>query len=221
MRYLLIGLILCSLFVFTGCIVQKEEIVTKSTNSWGSYPNNIVITADPEIKLNGLSSVFNDVVMPIATSKQGTHAMNFDENDFNYYMDDATVTINEDYFFISLQIPHNYKIGSDIYCHLHAYQKVSSNLSYTLQLNYSWYNINSLSNNFTVITKNFTVNTPINNNTILDFGLINGSGKSISSTFKAKITRKAGDPNAQNLYLDFFDCHYEIDGLGSKQEYIK
>lgn len=221
MRYLTLGLILCSLFLFTGCIVQNEEIVTKNTNSWGSYPNNIEITGLPEIKLNGLSTVFNDLVAPITTSKQGTHALIFDETEFSYYMDDAVVVVNEDYFFISLQLPHNYKQGSNIYCHLHAYEKTRSAVNYTLELNYSWYNINALSGNYAKITKNFTVNTPEKNNTVLDFGVINGSGKDISSTFKAKITRKAGDQSTQNLYVDFFDCHYEIDGLGSKEEYIK
>lgn len=221
MKKIILTLLVLSMFILSGCSDPTQTIIVKSKSKWGTDPNTLEITETPELILNGDATVFNDMVAPITNAKIGTHAITFDENEFAYYMDDATTTVNEDYLFVALQLPHNYKQGTGIYCHLHAYEKTRSATNYTLELNYTWYNINSLTGNYGVITKNFTLNTPERNNSIIDFGLINGSGKTLSSTFKAKITRKAGDQSTQNLYIDFFDCHYQIDGLGSKQEYIK
>jgi len=203
-EYLIIGLIAISLFLI-GC--SKQEII------YSGHLNANEIYGD--------GVVYNDMVSSIISSRVGTQAPIFDEIEKTFYMDDSVATVNEDYFFIALQVPHGYKEGSNISCHLHAYESTRSAQNYTLELNYTWYNINEVSTTTYLITKNFTVNTPEHNNTVLSFGEIDGTNKKISSTFKAKITRKANDPSTQNLYVDFFDCHYQANQLGSFAEYTK
>lgn len=187
-----------------------------STFLLGCQKTNIVYSGHLQAnEIFGQSVVYNDLVSPITSSKLGTHSPQFDEAEYTYYFDDATTTINEDYILVGLQIPHNYKQGSNISCHLHAYQTQANNGNFTIRLNYTWYNINEVNGQKQSITKNFTLNTPTRNNTILDFGEINGINKTISSTFKAEIRRIAGDNSTNNLYIDFFDCHYQQDTLGS------
>lgn len=174
------------------------------------FPNHISTK-----QIYGEEVVYNDLVGSISASKVGTHAPIFDENEFTYYMDDPINPLDEDYIFVSLQLPHNYKTNSNLSCHLHAYEKTRSALNYTLELNYTWYNINEVNGVTYSITKNFILNNPSRNNSIIDFGYIDGRNKTISSTFKAKITRKFNDNATNNIYLDFFDCHYQQDTIGS------
>lgn len=176
-------------------------------------------------KANGIWNCFNtqyeDTVTPIMNSKQGINTLTFDEIEKTYYISHVTNVNLEQYFFIQNQISHGYKEETNISCHLHAYTLIKDTGNVTLELNYTWYNIGSTDFTTYLITKNINISTINRTNSIISFGQISGTGKTISSTFKGKITRKTNETATQPLYLDFFDCHYQKDSFGSNEEYIK
>lgn len=176
-------------------------------------------------KRDGIWSCFNtqydDILTPITISKTGLHAPIFDENEKTYYMDKPTSTADEDYIFFAMQLPHGYKVGTNISCHMHAYTKIKENNNITFEMNYSWYNIGESNWDTYVITKNVNISTINNTNMIISFGNIDGTNKGISSTMKGRIKRVFTGSSTQNIYIDFFDCHYQIDSFGSNSEYTK
>lgn len=198
-------------------------IMTLTIFLFGCQKQNIIYSGHLEAnEIYGKNVVYNDLVSPIISARLGTHAPEFDETEYAYFFDDATTTVNEDYIFVALQIPHSYKLNTNLSCHLHGYKSTSLNGSLNLELNYTWFNFGQLSGQTFTINKSFNLNNTLaKNNTYLDFGQINGTNKGISSTFKAKVTRKAGDTYAGNFYIDFFDCHFKQDTLGSFGEGVK
>jgi len=53
---------------------------------------------------------------------------------------------------------------------------------------------------------------------------VDGADKTLSSIFTAKLTRVAGDASdtyTGDALLKEFDIHYQIDAMGSRQEFIK
>lgn len=164
---------------------------------------------------------YTDSVTPMINAKTGTSSPTWDETYKTYYLQNPISSVTQDTIFVQFQLPHTYKQGSSIHCHIHGFTDTTSTNNITLEMNYTWYNINELVTTSYIITKNFTPSGTAYNETIFNFGEINKTNAMISSTFKTKITRINGDPNNDRMYIDFFDCHYLQDSLGSRQEYIK
>lgn len=188
----------------------------------GNATGSVTIDSRNSVRFIGNATFFDDMTVPLLTSRIGATAPSFDESEKSLKFTNANP---EEYTFFSMQLPHGYKEGSDIGCHLHIRPDGTAKLNTTFELNYTWFNINEVSPASSLITKsvNFTSGVAYNN-TILDFGQINGTGKRISSSFLAKVTRKsqaASDTYAGAVFVDFADCHVERDSLGSNEEYIK
>ena len=59
---------------------------------------------------------------------------------------------------------------------------------------------------------------------VLEMGDIVGTGKTLSSQIICSLTRNglnALDTSADDVYITEVDFHYQVDGFGSAQEYIK
>lgn len=129
----------------------------------------------------------------------------------------------------TVQMPHNWKQGTDIHPHLHwiapesgaAGEKVAWNLEYT------WTNIGETFGDTTTIEGS----TSLPNETIsaykhyiTELGIIDATGKTFSSMLVCRICRRT--TSTDDTYTDFaglleFDLHYQVDSLGSVEEYTK
>ena len=132
----------------------------------------------------------------------------------------------------TVQLPHSWKEGSRIYPHLHWTPKHALIGNIKWNLDYTWANYNAEKQEvfppfvtsevlsvgpFVANTHNLTVLTKNNEG-------IDGTGKKVSSVLICRIWRYSKDVDdtyngdAGALFLDF---HIQIDGLGSRKEYVK
>lgn len=150
-----------------------------------------------------------------------------------YYFRESAGT---DMMSFTVQLPHNWKEGTTIYPHLHWVPKntaASGNVEW--KFDYTWANYDPTTPEiFPAITTTTCVATApaggftarahtITSLTTNNDG-IDGAGKKISSILICRIWRKAD--NAADTYLFdagvlFMDFHIQIDGWGSKTQYVK
>jgi hypothetical protein len=129
-----------------------------------------------------------------------------------------------------IQMPHNWKEGTDIHPHVHWVPCASNPGNVVWELEYSWQNINGT---FAPVS-NMAIDATAAGGTAWVHKLsvfktggvdhITGTGKTISSMLVCRIHRNAGagsDTYAADVGLLEFDIHYQIDSLGSRQEYTK
>lgn len=123
------------------------------------------------------------------------------------------------------QLPHNWKIGSDLHVHIHWSKATTNNGTCNWQMKYRWGNIGDVMPAFSLLASGSEI-TPNSNvvdkHALYEWDAISGAGKTLSSMICVFIERvAAGDTftGAANLYE--IDIHYQIDSMGSRQELIK
>lgn len=127
---------------------------------------------------------------------------------------------------IAAQMPHARKVDSIIKPHVHWRKTSDAAGDVVWSLRYKWLNNNEVEPDWSSIitaTDIFTVGSDQKMH-IASWGEISGTGKTLSSMFIAQIGRlptDAGDDYAADALLYEFDIHYQIDTLGSEQEFIK
>ena len=161
----------------------------------------------------GNNSVWDDLRFPVTSAKLGI----LDKPDFDYTNNGLLFPQNDatEIIFIVAQLPHGYKLGTDIVPHLH-YIQTGADLP-TFKLKYRWYELGETIPVFTTITSTtnvFSYTSGTINNKLL-FPPIVGSGiTTISSILDIQIYREdnlvAGD-----ILVKEFDIHYLSDTLGS------
>jgi hypothetical protein len=131
--------------------------------------------------------------------------------------------------FYEVQFPHSYKEGTDIKPHIHLLIPDTTPLNITgtltFELEYTWSNVNEIFNYTTILTgtRTITVDDVRRKHIILPFPQISGVSKKISSMIIFRISRintLTGNFNSPIGLLEV-DFHYQQDGNGSTQEYIK
>jgi hypothetical protein len=124
------------------------------------------------------------------------------------------------------QMPHKWKLESDIHIHIHWSKSTTNAGTCNWQMKYKWGNIGEVMPAFSLLAKGTEV-TP-NSNTVdkhalLEWAAISGVGKTLSSMICVFIQRvNDGDDTFTgdgNLYE--IDIHYQIDSVGSRSELIK
>jgi hypothetical protein len=189
------------------------------------------------IQLYGDSTVWDDLMIPgFAVKTTGTSPPDFTtvfagSGNIDYYAFDGASLLEQVYF--SVQMPHCWKEGGTIYPHVH-FAPTSTNTGdlnsrvVRFSLEYTWAAINGTFGSpatFTMDSAGFVPNTSqwkhllCTNNTG-----IAGTGKTLSSVLMCRLYRDptdAADTYPQDVAFLSFDLHYEIDALGSEQEYIK
>jgi hypothetical protein len=124
---------------------------------------------------------------------------------------------------MGFQIPHWYKEGSVIVPHVHIYiPDDGTGGVIKFYCEYAWTNIDQTGEVSTTTvsgTITRTASQGINNNAILSFGNITGTGKTISSVFMCRIYRNpadAADTFTSSVWLKSADIHAEKDTEGSR-----
>lgn len=135
--------------------------------------------------------------------------------------------LNELYF--SVQLPHEWLEGSNIRPHIHWVPNnngaVSERVKWSLE--YTWCDIGELFGDTSVLTANdniYSEDLIKDKHYITNLGEIVGAGKKLSSMIICRVFRDAED--AGDTFNDFaalleIDFHYQINMLGSREEFVK
>ena len=182
------------------------------------------ITTSGETPLLMEDTVWDDIRAPFTQIKRGA----LDKPDFDYTNIGLLFPQNDDaeIIYIIFQMPHNYKLGTDIYPHIH-WQQMNAN-DVVWKLEYKWSIPNALvPGAFTAVTATTRLYTWAADNLHQYDGWAAISGAAItkiSSVLLFKVFRDdnvdAGAGGGDALAFEF-DLHYEMDTLGSKSEFIK
>jgi hypothetical protein len=139
---------------------------------------------------------------------------------------------NEEQVFFTVQIPHSYRLGSDIIPHVHwvpAVDTTDATEGVRWGLEYEWVNMEgTFSTTDTIYAlETLTKGACINTHQLTSFSAITGSGKGISSMLVCRLFRNSSngadtyDGAGANALLLEIDFHYEIDTIGSRSSTAK
>lgn len=148
-----------------------------------------------------------------------------DKPDFDYTNVGFLFPQNDqsEYIVLDSQFSHKRKYGTNISPHIHFIQTTSAVPIFVLE--YRWYDNGDTVPDWTTIeTTGGGVFTYTSGSLlqIISFPDIDGSSiNGVSSWFEAKLYRKTGDGITGDVLVKSFDIHYQIDSMGSDDEYIK
>ena len=132
--------------------------------------------------------------------------------------------------FFAAQIPHSWYEGSTLVPHVHWQKTTSASGDVVWSFEYKWAPLGeAMDAAFTQVTASSTVadtpdNDTANEHMITSFGDLSGEGKQISDMLIMKLSRlgdNGSDTYGADARLLEFDIHYQIDGIGSAQQYTK
>lgn len=124
-----------------------------------------------------------------------------------------------------VQMPHGWKEGTAIRPHIH-WMPTNTNTGNVLwRMEYKWTNVHGTdAGTFSTLNVLDAGDGTALKHQIAGFEEIDGTGKTLSSMLSIKLSRIGGDVtdtyNADAL-LKEFDIHYQMDALGSDEEYVK
>jgi hypothetical protein len=217
-----------TLYTWNGTGWQQVNANASGTLASGSGVFSGSVTADT---VNITGTVWEDIRTPVNAVKvsgtrpptwtafRGSEVLGFS---------DQNVAINEEEVFFSLQLPHNYKIGTDLYLHLHwVYSTNETATVVRWGLTYSWASLDTAFPIATTIYANTLPNSAsgADIHRLTSFPLISGAGTSgVSSMLVCRLFRNssaATDNYTGSIYLLEIDAHYLLDSLGSSTELLK
>jgi len=211
---------------------EIAETVNQNSRQLGDVANGNYISfeEDGTIKFNGDATVYDDLRVPVTAVRLGgggSHPPTETAYKGGIVLAFDTGPSSDCIQFVA-QIPHSYKEGSEIECHIHWVIPTSGagggaeNVKW--DMTYSWANTGDempaeTSASVTVDVQDVVADI----NTYTDIVDIDGTGKEISSMLICSLCR---DPDVANDYTDDaylfeIDFHFEIDTLGSRTELVK
>lgn len=217
----------------------SSGIVTTSIST-GVTPADLTIDCGTEKTLVLAEPVWDDLRIPITSTKLGGSK----DPDFAQFIDDAAGTSQglfiewfdktaEEEVYFTAQLPHGYKLGTDLEFHVHWVPAANGaeNATVSWGLEYAIAIMGGTYTNSTIIyTKTHypaDASLVANKHYLSDFATIDGSGiTSVSAMILGRLFRDAPgngqtddyDNDAGVLEADF---HFQIDTLGSRQEAVK
>lgn len=189
------------------------------------------------LRAAGTATAWDDLMIPGTSVKTtGTSPPSLaggfaGDNTLDLYVFDGVNTLEQVFF--TIQLPHNWRQGSTIYPHVH-FSPTSTNTGDTnarvvrFGFEYTWANIGGTFG--ATATLNLDSDPFVPNTSqwahLLEKNAagIAGTDKTISSMLVCPLFRNpadAADTYPQDVAFLQFDVHYEIDSLGSEQEFIK
>lgn len=173
----------------------------------------------PEVRGGGI--VWKDEKVPASRIRQGvTQKPDFDTTELGLLFPQNDTS---EIAYAIIQFNHDRKNESNIRPHIHFVQDSSSQPVF--KIDYRWYkNGENPSGSFTTLTANSFAFTYPGSGSILQivgFPEIDGSSiDTVSSMMDIKIYRD-DDVVSGDVLVKEFDLHYQIDTVGSRQEFIK
>lgn len=199
------------------------KIVTNKVNA-----SDLVIDCGTDKTVELTETVYEDLRTPLAQARvpavaapdwakfkddgagsTGVYAWHFDPN-----------SVEQLYF--TIQFPHSIKEGADVYPHIHWCPTDSNTGNVVWAIEYTWQDINGTFGNTSTTTVTAAADGTAYKHQVASFGAF--TGKNISSIVVCRIYRDATNPNdtypSDAVALEF-DCHYQVNTLGSRQEFTK
>lgn len=221
----------------TSLIVYNTNgaITGANADSTGYYYNAGTSGSPSWVKLMEQAAKWDDLRVVL---DNGTNGATFDYLTGStgpqiYYFRESAGT---DMMSFTVQLPHNWKEGTTIYPHLHWLPRTTAAIgNVEWKFDYSWANYDPTTPEIfpAITTTTVTAIPPAGGFTARAHTItplttgnagIDGTGKKISSILICRIWRKA-DNSADTYYYDagvlFMDFHLQIDGWGSKTEFVK
>ena len=186
----------------------------------GGETDYLSIDASGTLRLYGAATTWDDLVVPLTTTRIGANNkpdFDFDEIAYMFPQNNTSEIL---YFVV--QMPHRRKIGSNIHPHVH-YRQATSDVP-VFKLDYKWFNIGSSEPTTwnTYIMDQPLVSWTDSSTHQLNTGalMIDGSSYGLSSMMLCKLYR---DDNivTGDVAVWQFDIHIEIDSFGSNEEFSK
>lgn len=200
---------------------------------------NMIIEADGTLRFDNAATVWNDLmVFPDATTKGGSNPPDWGTT----FMKNAGGTSKgvflwmfapnqEEELHFTIQIPHDYKVGSDIYPHIHwtTAAGTPSGTNVVWGLEYTLIAVGgTFPNTVTILTNTLIpecgIPTGTGQHLISPFSPVSGTGLGISSVLVCRLFRAAlgaADTFPNDVGLLGFDIHYEQDTQGSRDQWTK
>ena len=212
---------------------ERMKIDADGNIYMGNTNDYTKIGNDGTLTLNNEATVFEDLCVPVTSTKKGDSKM----PGFDKYTDDGSSSQglytfqfdkdNEEELYFTVQMPHSWKVGSEIFPHIHWIAPTdlgTTNVEWGLE--YTWSSVGQTFGSSTIITSNTPIDycLPVtaDKHVITDLPSISGAGQEISSMLICRVFRKAGsDTYPNDAFMLEIDFHYERDALGSRSEYVK
>lgn len=217
---------------------QHAQAVIQATDNWQGKDFSSVGTLGVDVlnastvntdEMNYTDTYWDDMRVPVNSvrvpgSKQPTWAAWLTGLQLLIFSDQA-VAGNEEEVYFAIQWAHNYKLGTDIYPHVHWVPDDAGAGTVRWGLEYSWANINDVFPATTTIYAEDATNSTADQHLIADFSTIDWStNDGVSAMLSGRLFRNsshANDTYTGGAGLLDIDFHYEIDSPGSRQETVK
>ncbi len=218
-------------FLTTGSITGGSAVI-------GAGANYLQVEADGTIEFNGTATVWDDLRIAGSSIRIGpSFPPSFEQYKddgggsvgvYLNYFEDVIEAQEQNVFFVA-QMPHKWKLASTIYPHVHWTPNAAGGAGEEVRwgLEYTWVDYGETGGNTTII--NASAHGPSENlisgrHYITPFASIAGTGHTLSSMLVCRLYRNSShaddDFTGKAGFLEF-DFHYEIDTIGSRQEYVK
>lgn len=131
---------------------------------------------------------------------------------------------NDESIHFSAQLPHSYKEGSDLKCHVHWAPDSTNEGNVVWHLEYTVISINGTFTTTPELQVTDAADGTANKHQLTELGTISGTGLGISSMLVGRLTRLGDDENdtftGNAVFLEI-DFHYQLDAMGSRSESVK
>lgn len=226
--------------LFTGLLLALLAANTFATNEVKINHNGtdgLVVESDGTLLAEGAATAWDDLRVPMTALKKGKTVPL--EKNFPYD-DDALEAVRLDWFehgeiqemFFVVQMPHAWDEGTDIMPHIHWTPSQDGSVSAATVkwgMDYSWLNLGETHSSYTTISgtsikPDGTTSITKSTHYLTPLGTIVGDGKQISSMLICRIYRDgeaAADTFTGKAGVLEVDFHYQIDTMGSREEYAK
>jgi hypothetical protein len=196
---------------------------------------NLVVESDGTVRMDNDATVWDDLRIPFNFGTSNTLATTWEAFVGVTYLD-VFKPSGDDALYFSVQMPHSWKEGTNIFPHIHwtpMSTGTAGNNGVFWELEYVWANNGeTFPVSTTVISGTSTApalsgDLVAKRHYITPLGPAEGmdaTGKTISSIIICRISRRgnnASDTYNGNAGAMEFDFHYQLDTYGSRQEYIK
>lgn len=204
-------------------ILNSKEIHTQKIGTIDDY---FEIEADGTIVNHGTSTTFDDISTSLIGARLhsavGKVDFNYDESSVTF-QPGGNITNENDRVLMNIQTSHSQKLDSMIYPHLHYKQSDTTTRIFTLQYRIQ-NNGSACESTWVTLTANSDTDLAFPYVSgdlcqIISFSEIDMTGYGISAIIQFRLTRT--DNNSGDIEGNFFDCHFEKDTTGSRQQYIK
>ena len=210
---------LLSIILILFSVVLNAQTPNKTINTNMVVNSGVELSKTYGVRLLDTTTVYNDLMFPFSTGHQGNaNYPPFIADSLYFAFGIDSVGVDAQFMYFVIQLPHNYKEGTKIYPHVH-YKYETAVGTATFKMKYKWYNIGETTQvGWKWYTMGSTTGTTDKTH-VMAYGTggIDGTNKGISSILVCIVylTGATGTPPV-NAWQ--FDCHIEIDSMGSRGE---